>query len=176
MNKYIITGGPGSGKTSLIKQLEFEGYQCSPEASRQLIIEQIALKSDSLPWLNLPAFADLALERMKTLYREAQHSSITFFDRGIPDIIAYLDFAKLSVPKNYFKAIDEFKYNPKVFILPPWQEIYVNDSERWQSYDESVLIYEALEEIYLKLNFTLIEVPKMPVEVRMVFILQQINI
>ena len=173
--KYIITGGPGSGKTSLIRQLESDGYHCSPEASRQLIIEQIALQSDSLPWLNLPAFADLALERMLALYREAQHASITFFDRGVPDIIAYLESADLSVPEKYFEATEECNYDQMVFILPPWEEIYVNDSERWQSFEESVLIYEAIKKAYIKLNFNLIEVPKMPVEDRTAFILARIN-
>ncbi|HEY0054651.1 MAG TPA: AAA family ATPase [Pedobacter sp.] len=175
MNKFIITGGPGSGKTSLIEQLELRGYACSKEASRQLIIEQVALVSEALPWLNLSAFADLALERMKVLYCESQNSSLTFFDRGIPDIIGYLKFAGRAVAEKYYEALDDCSYNSTAFILPPWEEIYVNDSERWQSFEESVQIYEAIKETYGELNFNLIEVPKVPIKDRVTFILNEIN-
>ena len=37
--KIVITGGPGSGKTSLILFLEENGYQCQNEISRQVTLE-----------------------------------------------------------------------------------------------------------------------------------------
>jgi predicted ATPase len=36
---YTITGGPGSGKTSLINELQKRGYRCMAEVARQLIQE-----------------------------------------------------------------------------------------------------------------------------------------
>ena len=39
LKKIVITGGPGSGKTSLIDFLEENGYQCQHEISRQVTLE-----------------------------------------------------------------------------------------------------------------------------------------
>ncbi|MES2872670.1 MAG: AAA family ATPase [Bacteroidota bacterium] len=175
MNKIIITGGPGSGKTTLINSLEQLSYNCSKEASRQLIIEQVAKKSDCLPWINLGAFADLVLERIILLYENASKEQITFFDRGIPDIIAYLTAAKLPVPSAYYDALTQYPYNNTVLILPPWPEIYLNDDERWQTYEESVAIYQAIRETYQSLNFTLVEVPKTSISGRVAFVTDQLN-
>ena len=38
-NRIIITGGPGSGKTSLISFLSENGFQCQHEISRDVILE-----------------------------------------------------------------------------------------------------------------------------------------
>jgi len=37
---YVITGGPGFGKTSLVEELRRSGYICSGEFARDLIQEQ----------------------------------------------------------------------------------------------------------------------------------------
>ena len=38
----MITGAPGTGKTTIINQLKSLGYSCSNEISREIIAEQIA--------------------------------------------------------------------------------------------------------------------------------------
>jgi len=35
--KVVITGGPGTGKTSVIKELMDRGYKCYDEGSRDVI-------------------------------------------------------------------------------------------------------------------------------------------
>lgn len=172
MAKFIITGGPGSGKTSLINHLEILGYNCSKEASRQLIIEQAGKGSGILPWLNLDAFAGLMLERMVELYNESSASGVTFFDRGIPDIVAYLKAAQRPIETKYYEAFEKNLYNTCAFILPPWPEIYVNDDERWQTFEESEALFLAIKETYIKFNFQVIEVPKMALAARAAFVLQ----
>lgn len=165
-NKHIITGGPGSGKTTLLRALQNEGYNCSEEASRQVIIEEAAKQTNCLPWINLSCFAQKTLERMIELY-VLSPSGVTFFDRGIPDIIAYLKLAELHVSDDYFKSLQKYPYHPTAFILPPWKEIYLNDSERWQTFEEAVDIYYSLKETYQSLGFNLIELRKTTVEERM---------
>lgn len=167
VKRYIISGGPGAGKTTLLEALKRLNYPCFEEVSRQLIAEQVAGNTGCLPWTDLPCFAKKALQRMTSLHRQAACCyGATFFDRGIPDIIAYLKVAGLSVEESYYTALLDHPYQRTVFILPPWKEIYVNDPERWQTFEEATAIYEALQETYQALNYTLVEIKKGPVHKR----------
>lgn len=173
--KYIITGGPGAGKTSLLQALKAAGYFCSEEASRQIITEEVTKGSGCLPWTNLSCFAPKVLERTIELYTQtAANTGITFFDRGIPDIMAYQKAAGLPIDNRYYAAVQQHPYQPLAFILPPWKAIYINDAERWQTFEESVHLYEFLRETYQTLGFTLVTVPLESVGNRMHFILQSI--
>ena len=161
VKRYIITGGPGAGKTTLLQALKQQGYTCFDEVSRQLIAEQVALDTGCLPWTDLACFAAKALQRMTDSHRQAARcNGAVFFDRGIPDIIAYLKVAKLPVAESYYTALRHYPYHPIVFVLPPWKEIYINDPERWQTFGEATAIYNALKETYQSLSYTLIEVEK----------------
>ena len=171
IKKYIITGGPGAGKTSLLQALHQAGFHCSEEASRRLIASAMATGSDCLPWIDLPRFAGKVLDRMIHAYQQtAANTSVTFFDRGIPDIIAYLKAAALPVHDRYYTALRQHPYQAHVFILPPWKEIYVNDAERWQTFEEAVHLYTTIRETYQSLGFSLIEVPPADLAHRMDFI------
>ncbi|MEN0052090.1 MAG: AAA family ATPase [Mucilaginibacter sp.] len=175
MSRFIITGGPGSGKTNLLEALRALNYTCSEEASRQLIIQEVQQGSNCLPWIDMRCFADKALQKMILSYEATSGLGLTFYDRGIPDIIAYLKVAGLPVPEYYYEACQQHLYHQTVFILEPWQEIYINDSERWQTYPESEQLYMAIAEVYKSLNYNLIEVPKLTVNERADFIINYIN-
>ena len=59
------------------------------------------------------------LSRSVSQYLEAnEQQNITFFDRGIPDIIAYTDCFNLPAGAEE-KASDYYRYNPIVFYAPP---------------------------------------------------------
>lgn len=60
--------------------------------------------------------------------------------------------------------------NKKVFNLPPWKEIYQTDTERKQDFAEAVKTFEVS-----KLDYKLIEVPKLIVEARAEFIIEEIS-
>lgn len=176
MISIVISGGPGSGKTTLLEALKEKGFNCSDEISRQLIQEQVALNTDCLPWKDLSSFAGLALERMKTEFEKAATAhKITFFDRGIPDIVAYLKVGGLSINASQEKALKTYSYHKYVFMAPPWESIYVNDPERWQSFDEATKLYHALVETYHSAGYHIIELPLSPVQDRVAFILQKLT-
>ena len=168
---YVITGGPGSGKSTLLNVLSERGYCCFEEVSRRLIKEQAALGNGIMPWDNLPAFAELAVEAMVQQYRMSQKTGgICFFDRAIPDVFGYLMNSGFSVPPGYKNLLEVCRYQHDVFILPPWPDIYEQDDERPQTYDEAVSIYHALCKAYDSCGFTLHDVPKSSVEKRVAFI------
>lgn len=171
MAGYIITGGPGSGKSTLIEGLRSRGYRCYSEVSRQLIRQQRMVTDGVLPWENMPAFARLAFDAMIGQYEDALRScGVCFFDRGIPDIFGYLEAAGHPVPQYYLDRHAGCRYHRTVFVLPPWQEIFVNDSERPQSYHESVALYRALRTVYERLGYELCELPKTTVDERIGFL------
>lgn len=169
--RYIISGGPGSGKTTLINELDKSGYSCSPEVSRRVIMEEVAAGSDCLPWKDILCFSDKVLTGMQEALELSSSSLLTFFDRGIPDIIAYLRIAGLPVHHQFLEAMKKNPYQSQVFILPPWNNIYVNDPERWQSFEEATTIYHAIRESYSSFGFDLIEVPEGTVADRRAFVI-----
>jgi len=86
---FTITGGPGSGKTSLINELRKRGYQCVAEVARQLIQEQVSMGGEAVPWKNLKLFKEVLLLRSLDSYKLAQRGKITFFDRDVLELISY---------------------------------------------------------------------------------------
>ncbi|MFW6145320.1 MAG: AAA family ATPase [bacterium] len=169
--RYIITGGSGSGKSSLIKELENRGYACFPEVSRIVISEQQYKGGKLVPWKDMKGFADECLRRMKKQLQNQTKQQPVFYDRGIPDILAYLKSKNLPVPDRLYDYARY--YNPKVFICPPWSEIFVNDPQRPESFEESENIYFLLKNVYTKMNFTIIEVPKILIKERADFVVKE---
>ena len=167
-NRYIITGGPGSGKSSLLKALINHKHQGFEEISRVIIREQHKLGGNRVPWLNLAGFANLCYERMSTQLTQCNSACTCFYDRGLPDIIAYMRRGGLEVPAKYFEKAKS--YNNTVFIAPPWKEIFINDSERPESYEDAVEIFRFLKSTYQELGFNIVELPKLSINERVTFI------
>ena len=98
---YIVTGGPGSGKTSLLEALHSRGYACSTEAGRGIIQDQVSIAGRALPWADRSLFAELMLSWEMRSYRIAQEAAgPVFFDRGVPDVLGYLRLIGVPVPDH----------------------------------------------------------------------------
>ncbi len=171
----VIIGGPGTGKTTIIDSLLAKGFCCYPEISREVTLEAKKQGIEQLFLENPLLFSELLLEGRKKQFYNAQNEphDIVFLDRGIPDVLAYMHYIGDSYPSFFDLACREHIYT-KIFLLPPWEEIYESDNERYENFEQATLIYNHLTETYQKYGYHLIEVPKGTVEERISFILNQI--
>jgi predicted ATPase len=173
---YVITGGPGSGKSTLIEALAASGIPSMPEAGRAIIQDQVAIGGDALPRSNRYAFAELMLSwEMRSYHAALDLHGPVIFDRGIPDVLGYLRLSGLPVPRHVEKAAQTFRYHRRVFIAPPWPEIFTQDAERLQSFEEARATYEVMMDTYSSVSYELIQLPFAPVDRRAQFVLATIS-
>ena len=173
---YVITGGPGTCKTLLIEALERSGFKAVEEVAREIIKEQMQQGGEALPWKDTTLYTELMLERSIDSYLvNAKNDGILFFDRGIPDTLAYATLIGLPDKENIEQAVAKYRYDRHVFILPPWEDIYCTDKERKQSFNEAIDTYYVMKEVYEKAGYTLIEMPKVPVAERVNFVIDSIR-
>ena len=173
---FILTGGPGSGKSTLIHALEQNGYACSIEAGRGIIQDQVRIDANGLPWRDPALFAELMLSWEMRSYQIAQSAPGTvFFDRGVLDVVAYLRLTGVPVPHYMRRASNLFQYSQSVFIAPPWKEIFHEDRERKQTFEEAVRTYETLVQTYREYDYKLVEIPRVSVDERVRFILNAVG-
>lgn len=174
-NFYVLTGGPGSGKTTLINALKENGYTCVEESGRKIIQQQTVQGGDALPWKDAEKYADLMLEKSIIDYiRLKNNKDLCFFDRGIPDVLGYVRLTDLPENPDLILYSLEYRYNTTVFILPPWDKIYRNDNERKQDFQTAIDTFEMMRKTYSEIGYKLVEVPCMDVFHRLEFILDKV--
>jgi predicted ATPase len=172
---FVLTGGPGSGKTTLIDELATLGYARTIEAGRAIIQDQMAAGGNALPWVDPTAFADLMLSWEMRSYAQARRDAgPVFFDRGLPDVAGYLRLSGLDVPVHVEKAARELRYHPRVFVAPPWPAIFHGDAERRQDFAEAERTYQAVTTAYRRFGYQLVELPLAPVADRVRFVLDRV--
>jgi len=168
--RFVVTGGPGGGKSTLLDALAERGYRIAPEAARRLIKERLAAGLPPRP--DPVTFARAILDSDMEHYRAAaDDDGIAFFDRGVLDALYMLDLESALSRDEIASHIQAFPYNDTVFLMPPWEAIYAMDSERDQTFEESVTVFEGMKRWYARWGYETVEVPRASVEARVSFIL-----
>jgi predicted ATPase len=172
---YVITGGPGFGKTELVQELRKTGFLCSDEYARDLIEAQLISDGDILPWKNPKLFQQEVLKQRIDFFESVPDGTFAFADRGIPDQLAFAHYKGFGSPEILSQCALNYKYARQVFVSPPWPEIFVNDSIRTETYEEAVRIHQAIIDTYIGLNYKIIELPLLSIGERIRFMLQVIG-
>jgi predicted ATPase len=162
----VISGGPGSGKTTAVDELSKLGFRIAPEVARQIIQEQVQQNGSALPGRDREAYTRLMLERS---------IGPVFFDRGLPDTLGYAHLIGLADDSFIRDACQLYRYAPLVFLVPPWPEIYTTDNERKQDFAEAIRTFEILSATYRDCGYQVTKLPKSTPSARADFILQTIR-
>ncbi len=170
---YVITGGPCSGKTSLIKYLESKGFPVVHESARWLV-ENGILKAEDFKSKDKRDEIQRKIF-MKQLEAEERASSypIAFLDRSLIDGIAYYWVVNLEPPDYMLKIISKKKYE-KVFVLEMLR-FYEEDGVRYESEEEAIKVHELIIKAYSSLGYKPIFIPRASVEERAFLILKEIG-
>lgn len=170
--KIVITGGPGTGKSSIINGLIQRGYFCLEEISRQVTLDARKEGTDQLFLTNPLLFSQKIITARKQQFADAKSSarSLIFFDRGMPDVLAYLNFIGDTYPEEFVNVCKNHSYDA-VFVLKPWKAIFISDSERYETFDQAVEIHDFLIDTYSQFNYQLNDVPFGTIDQRIDYIL-----
>jgi predicted ATPase len=170
----VITGGPSSGKTTLINGLKERGYTVSPEAARQIIDESLAtgisvadLRADEKQFQE-------AVAKLKHLQESSLNKNDTiFFDRGMYDTLAYMNYYKFKIDDWLAELIRDSTYK-LVLMLEPlghYEADYARTEDEQFSKSISALLYKA----YASAGIKIIKVPPLAVKARINFIIDQLK-
>ncbi|WP_341782572.1 AAA family ATPase [Ectopseudomonas mendocina] len=104
---HVLTGGPGSGKSSLLAALAQAGHSVSEAAGRAIIRNQQSIAGLGRPGRDPSLFAELMLAWELRAHRQAllAMKGPVFFDRSLVDIIGYLRLTDLPVGQHLLQAV-----------------------------------------------------------------------
>jgi predicted ATPase len=167
----VITGAPCSGKTAVIHMLEQRGYQVVHEVARAYIDNELMkgktlleIKSDE--W----AFEHHILMEKVRIESTLKKDEIIFFDRGVPDSIAYYKLNGLDSVEPFQKS-GAVRYQ-NVFFLE--RLLFLPDPVRSENEQTARRLGRLIEESYQSLGYDLIQVPLLSVEERTQFVLERL--
>lgn len=174
--KIVLIGGPGTGKTSVLNELTKRGFHCKVEVSREVTLKAQQEGIDQLFLTEPLLFSEKLLEGREQQFLEAEKSTekIVFFDRGIPDVHAYMNYFKTNYHTSFLEKSNRYKYD-KIFLFRPWKKIYTSDNERYETFEESLKIDKFLQNAYKEIGYRLIEVPFGTLKERTNFILNALK-
>lgn len=171
-NYFIISGGPGSGKSAIIDRLDARGFTTVAESGRAIIREQAESGGNATHTGDAESFGLLMLERGIADYRRMRNEGEpVFFDRGIAELTGYWRLIGKPLPPKVADAAARYRTNGLVFLAPPWREIYRQDKERQQDWDEAVRTFELVRAAYADAGYRTVEIPKDTVARRVSFVL-----
>src|SRR5262245_54447360 len=145
---FILTGAFGSGKSTLLEHLRTLGFAGIEEPARPILAEQRSVDGDGVPERDARLFVELMLSRAMGDYRRMDGATApVFFDRGIPDMLAYASLFGFDYPAGE-NAARKYRYARRVFFAPAWEQIYACDDERTVSFEAANHFGDAVRAVY----------------------------
>lgn len=170
MQRYILTGAPGAGKTVLIRALELAGFAVVEEAATDLIA-LVTARGVVEHWDEPSALDDLvALQRRRQERADAWPDAMTFYDRSPICTLALCEFMGRAPPVSLLAELARIEregvFEREVFLVRSLGFITPTEARRINLQD--ALRFEAVhEDVYRRLGYRLVEVPPASVAERL---------
>jgi predicted ATPase len=166
----VISGCSGGGKYTLVAELGRRGHAVVEEPDRRIVKEELNGDGSALPWVDEAAFARRAVAMaLADRISAGTLDGWVFFDRGLVDAPAGLQHL---TGEPVLAALGQsHRYHRRVFLTPPWPEIYVTDRERRHGLDAAIAEYSRLLEVYPSLGYEVSVLPKVGMAERAGFVL-----
>ena len=166
----VISGCSGGGKSTLLAELGRRGHAVVEEPGRRIVRQELKGDGSALPWADEAAFARRAV--VMALADRASAGALegwVFFDRGLVDAAAGLQH--LTGEQVLSALRQSHRYHRRVFLAPPWRDIYVTDPERRHGFDAALAEYSRLLKAYPSLGYEVFVLPKVGIVERVDFVL-----
>jgi predicted ATPase len=168
----VISGCSSGGKSTLLTEIGQRGFATIDEPGRRIVKEELLGDGRALPWVDGIAFARRVISLALADVAEARHlAGWVFFDRGLIDAATAL-LHLTGVPVS--ESVGQHRFHHRVFLAPPWPEIYVADPERRHGLDAAVAEYQRLIGVYCSLGYEVTILPKARVSERADFVLSSL--
>lgn len=171
----VISGCSGGGKSTLLAELARRGFAVVEEPGRRIVDAELARGGTALPWRDLKAFLRRAIDMARADHAAAHaNGGVTFFDRGLVDAAAGLE--NLTGEPAITRFCATTRYDPQVFMTPPWPEMFATDGARRHDFAEAMAEHERLCGVYPALGYRMTMVPKAAVAARADFVLRALGV
>ena len=176
----VITGGPGSGKTTLVEALGERGYPTVPEAAIQVIAElneELGLEQQKR-W----RLADPVAFQRRVFARQLEHErgidgalgELVFLDRGLLDGLGYLRHFGQELPPDLEEAARVVRYDAVFFLDTLTDFVQREGTGRMSGRTDSLAIGERILEVYRERGYDVVRVPELSVADRMAWVLGRV--
>ncbi|WP_233141379.1 AAA family ATPase [Haematobacter missouriensis] len=165
----VLSGCSGGGKSTLIAELKARDHVVVEEPGRRIIDEEQSSGGSALPWVDLAAFLRRAIDMALSDMAAASHNRWVFFDRGLVDAASALE--ELTGDAALRALCIKHRYHQRMFMAPPWPEIYLTDAERQHSFDAAVAEFGRLMQAFPALGYDVLMLPQMTPSQRADFVL-----
>jgi len=178
MQRYIVTGAPGAGKTVLIRALERAGFAVVEEAATDLIA--LVTAQGVIEHWREPSFIDdvLALQVRRQRRADAWPDDLVFFDRSPICTLALAEFLGRApsgaLDAELVRIERERVYERQVFFIRGLGFIAPTEARRITL--EEALRFEAVHaDVYRRLGYELIDVPAAAVAARLAMVIDAVT-
>jgi len=175
--RYILTGTPGAGKTTLIRLLETWGYFVVEEAATDIIALDLAHDIQE-SWAHY-AFIDriTALQKQRQIQTASLPFELQFFDRSPLDTVALCLYLNRPIPSVLSEEIERIEqeriYQKAVFFIENLGFCQPSEARKI-SFEDSLRFERFHEEVYASRNYECIRIAPNPVKERVEEILRYI--
>ncbi len=156
--KIVITGGPCTGKTTLIERLKIKGYKVIEEVARAVINEERAKDSDMLPWKDFVKFQYTVIKKQLSLEKGLSNEGIIFLDRSPLDCWGYYKQRGLEPSDEIKGMMSNLDYDLIIYLEP--LSHYEDDGVRWEDREIQLEICNHLKESYEDSGMEMICLPE----------------